>query len=84
MAAMKSNPTVLTFPNPAALAQEAARRWLDDIAAARERPYLVALSGGRITHPFFEAVVAQNHRRAVPLSHVYFFWADERCVPPTD
>ncbi|HWC61665.1 MAG TPA: 6-phosphogluconolactonase, partial [Verrucomicrobiae bacterium] len=44
----------------------------------------VALSGGRITGKFLAAVVEQSKQRKISLGQVNFFWADERCVPPTD
>ncbi len=83
---MKTAITLLTQPSADALAETVARRWLDEIAAAREagRPHTVALSGGRITTKFFAAVIAQNRDRRVAFDHVHFFWADERCVPPAD
>ncbi|MFM8470117.1 MAG: 6-phosphogluconolactonase, partial [Limisphaerales bacterium] len=44
----------------------------------------VAVSGGRIAKDFFSAVARQAQARKQSLAHVHFFWADERCVPPTD
>src|SRR4029079_4748780 len=41
-------------------------------------------SGGRITQKLLAAVVEQSRSRKISLSQVNFFWADERCVPPTD
>jgi 6-phosphogluconolactonase len=72
--------------NAAALAETVAGLWLAEVAAARERgaPHCVALSGGRITPRFFAAVHAQNRARDRFYDRVHFFWADERCVPPTD
>jgi len=68
------------------LARKAAGAWLDEIAAAGRAgaAHSVALSGGRITKSFFASVVEQQKQRTVPLNEVHFFWADERCVPPTD
>lgn len=72
------------FANADELAAAAALAWLEEVAAARRagRRYGVALSGGRITQKFFAAVVARAE--AAALAGVDFFWADERCVPPTD
>jgi 6-phosphogluconolactonase len=77
---------LLSFASADALAQAAAGAWLDEIETANRagRPYCVALSGGRIAQKFFTATVAQAEARAVSFARVHFFWADERCVPPTD
>jgi 6-phosphogluconolactonase len=76
---------LVRFPSPEALAQDAARRWMSELAAARAGvPQSVAISGGRIAGTFFKAVVAQAQAKRVDLSITDFFWADERCVPPTD
>jgi 6-phosphogluconolactonase len=77
---------LLSFASADALACAAAGAWLDEIEAANRagRPYCVALSGGRIAQKFFTATVAQAQARAVSFERVHFFWADERCVPPTD
>jgi 6-phosphogluconolactonase len=44
----------------------------------------LALSGGRIAIPFFQAIVAAPAAREIPWDAVHFFWADERCVPADD
>lgn len=64
----------------------AAKQWLDEIERANRvtSSHDVALSGGRITQKFLAAVVEQSKSRKISLSQVNFFWADERCVPPTD
>ena len=46
--------------------------------------FTVALSGGRIAKDFFSAVARLARASGQSLAHVHFFWADERCVPPTD
>lgn len=53
-------------------------------AALSSEPKTVAVSGGRIAKDFFSAVARQSKARGQSLAHVHFFWADERCVPPTD
>jgi len=74
------------FADANALAEAVAGRWLDELATAGPagRPLTVALSGGRITKQFFAEVVTQSQARHLALDRVHFFWADERCVPPTD
>ena len=81
-----ANFELLTFASADELARAAAGAWLDEIEAASRagKTYSVALSGGRIAKKLFTATVAQARERAVSFGHVHFFWADERCVPPTD
>ena len=77
---------LLTFADADALARAAAGAWLDEIEAARRagKPHCVALSGGRVAQKFFTATVELNRSRKISFADVQFFWADERCVPPTD
>ena len=77
---------IISFASTDILATAAAEAFLHEVQAANdhERVYSVALSGGRIANNFFDAIVKQARARTVALSHVHFFWADERCVPPDD
>ena len=83
---------ILSYPDGKTLAREAARQWLEELRERAEksnnRPYSVALSGGRITKDFFQELVTQVRGKSGSLGRVFegvhFFWADERCVPPTD
>ena len=81
-----SNYELFSFATDDALAEAVASRWLDELAAQADdpAPYCVALSGGRIAKKLFAAVAERAPARSVSLGHVHFFWADERCVPPTD
>ena len=74
------------FATAEALAKAAAAAWLDRIeSAARDNtPLSVALSGGRITKALFSETVSLCRQRGASLKHIHFFWADERCLPPTD
>jgi len=83
--------TLKKYPSPTDLARAAAEAWVLQLSTRKnawETPYSVALSGGRITQSFFRELVA--HVRLNPagcarlFDNVHFFWADERCVPPTD
>ncbi len=80
------NVELISFATADELASRAASLWLDEIESANRagKPFCVALSGGRITQKFFAATVEQARQRAVSFARVHFFWADERCVPPTD
>ncbi len=69
-----------SFPSDQSLAEEVACQL---VSLVRERPGLrLALSGGRIVPPLFDAVVRESQRLSVDWSAVRCFWADERCVPP--
>src|SRR5579862_5337760 len=74
---------LISFPNGQALALAAAQDWLDWLASS-SGPRLVAFSGGRIAGDFFDAVTSLTGKSVAPLRDVHFFWADERCVPPSD
>lgn len=71
------------FVSATALAQQCAADTLA-LVAKRSGPVCVALSGGRIAKDFFSSLARQAHEQGRSLAHVHFFWADERCVPPTD
>jgi 6-phosphogluconolactonase len=68
------------------LASRVASLWLNEIESANRagKNHCVALSGGRITQKFFAVTVEQAKARKISFERVHFFWADERCVPPTD
>lgn len=83
---MSKNFELISFRNPDELAVTAARLWLDEIERSNRvtASHDVALSGGRITQKFLASFVEQSKSQKISLSQVNFFWADERCVPPTD
>lgn len=70
------------FENSNDLAEHAASLWLEQV---RKKPAQnVALSGGTISRLFFQKIAERAIAEQIFLSDVHFFWADERCVPPTD
>src|SRR2546423_1046086 len=76
---------LLTFADDRQLAQAAATRWLDCLAASKgQNSFLVALSGGRIARTFFAATANLGKSKRSLFDPVHFFWGDERCVPPND
>jgi len=83
---MSKNYELISLRTPDELAAATAKAWLDEIERANRvtSSYDVALSGGRITQKFLTSVAAQNKSRKISFGSVNFFWADERCVPPTD
>ena len=73
---------------PLPTAEEIARTAARDLVGLLKRrgdlsiPFGIALSGGRIAKAFYEAIVAIA--KPDDFASVHFFWADERCVPPSD
>lgn len=80
------NVELISFATADELASRVAGAWLDEIESASRagKMHCVALSGGRITQKFFTATVERAKSRSVSFERVHFFWADERCVPPTN
>ena len=81
-----ANFELIPFATADELARAAAGAWLDEIESAGRagRSHCAALSGGHIARTFFAATTEQAGRRRTSFGCVHFFWADERCVPPTD
>lgn len=54
-------------------------------AVVRSGRFTIALSGGPAPGPVFELLAdeGQPYRRDMPWNDVYFFWGDERHVPPS-
>jgi 6-phosphogluconolactonase len=79
-------PETLSFSSADDLARAAATAWQNAIEIANRmgKLHCVALSGGRITQKFFTFFVEQSRLRNISYTDVHFFWADERCVPPSD
>lgn len=77
---------ITIFPDADALAQAAAAAWLREVEESNrvDKPHLVALSGGKITHHFCKAAQELAGQGKISFGRVHFFWADERCVLPTD
>jgi 6-phosphogluconolactonase len=80
---MPSSFEVRFFADNQALSAAAARDWMA-LLRKSSRPHAAALSGGRIAKTFFAAVADLTKASDATLSNVQFFWADERCVEPTD
>jgi 6-phosphogluconolactonase len=76
---------LVVLADPAALAEEAARRFvaLAGAAITERGRFRVALSGGSTPRTTHERL-ARRHRDDVDWSRVEVFWGDERFVPPDD
>ena len=46
--------------------------------------FTVVLSGGSTPKGLYALLATPEFRDQIPWSQVYFFWGDERCVPPDD
>jgi 6-phosphogluconolactonase len=75
---------VRIYRDPEELAQKAARRFarLADQYVVGCGRFTVALSGGSTPRAMFSLLAAAPFLDTVPWSSIYFFWGDERCVPP--
>ncbi len=73
----------LTTPQElfSAAAEEVVRA-ANEAVAARGR-FTIALSGGSTPKSLFN-LLATNARNSLPWDRMFFFWGDERHVPPTD
>jgi 6-phosphogluconolactonase len=69
-------------PSTESLAEAAGAHFVEAIPA--RAPFHVALSGGRIAKSFYDAIVKKVHAESLNVDHIHFFFADERCVPPSD
>jgi 6-phosphogluconolactonase len=65
---------------PEALARHVAE-WLLAAAAASERPFAVALSGGSTPRRLYELLSGPPYCDAFPWARTHWFWGDERFVP---
>lgn len=81
---MKENIEIIKVADAAALAQTAAeyfaRTAVENIA--RNGRFTVALSGGSTPKAMFALLAAEPFASSIDWGKIYFFWGDERCVPP--
>jgi 6-phosphogluconolactonase len=80
----QKHPNVIIFPNPAALAEAAADRFvvLAGEAVAKNGRFACALSGGSTPTAMQRLLAAAPRRDQVDWARVHLFWGDERFVPP--
>lgn len=72
------------YHDPGELAVKAARRFarLADQYVIGCGKFTVALSGGSTPRAMLSLLAADPFLDTVPWQSIYFFWGDERCVPP--
>lgn len=77
-------PNVKILPDAYSLAKEAARYFIQIAAQAIETRgiFTVSLAGGSTPNQMYEVLAAQQFEQKIDWTRVYFFWGDERCVPP--
>lgn len=75
---------VRVYRDPEELALKAARRFarLADQYVIGCGRFTVALSGGSTPRAMFSLLAERPFADTVPWASIYFFWGDERCVPP--
>jgi len=74
---------VRVVPDTASLFQAAAKEFVSQAEAASKAQgrFTVALSGGSTPRGLF-SLLAANYRDRLPWDKIFFFWSDERHVPP--
>ncbi len=77
---------VVVLPDLDAVSREAAERFvaIANDAIARNNRFTVALAGGSTPERLYRLLASDAYRDQVPWASVYFFFGDERCVPPDD
>lgn len=80
----KSDAQIRIYHDADELALKAARRFarLADQYCLGNGRFTVALSGGSTPRKMFSMLAADPFLETVPWSSIYFFWGDERAVPP--
>jgi 6-phosphogluconolactonase len=78
-----ANPTIVKVADPAALADEAAKRFIElgNKAIAAKGTFSVALSGGS-TPKAMHNLLASKYKDQIDWNKVEIYFGDERCVPP--
>lgn len=76
--------TLIILPNPDALAQEAAVRFVELAreAIAQRGRFVAALAGGSTPRATYSLLTREPFASDVDWSRVHLFWGDERCVSP--
>jgi 6-phosphogluconolactonase len=77
---------LVVLPDGAAVAEEAARRFvaLAQAAIKDDGRFSVALSGGSTPRALYQRLAQPPHRDQVDWEHIHVYWGDERYVPPDD
>ena len=81
---LPSPPQLFQYRDAEALAEAAAKRFLDAAkrAVAKSDRFLVVLAGGSTPKALYRRLTEPPYRDGVPWQRTYFAFGDERCVPP--
>jgi 6-phosphogluconolactonase len=79
-------PELLVYPDREALSRAAADQFvkLSNDTIAGRGGFSVALSGGSTPRQMYEELASNEFQSRVAWNRVFFFWGDERAVPPDD
>jgi 6-phosphogluconolactonase len=75
---------IQVYPDPASLAESAARQFIELAKDAIERKgtFSASLAGGSTPKATYELLASREFASQLDWSKVQIFWGDERCVPP--
>ncbi len=84
MNAHSQMPDIVVLPDPAAVAEEAARRFVALAAQAVQARgrFTVALAGGTTPGALYHLLARLPYRNQIAWERTLIFFGDERCVPP--
>lgn len=77
-------PQITILPDAQAIAEDAARLWMDLAQAAitQHERFTVALAGGSTPKGLYARLAQPPHRDDAIWANTHIFWGDERMVPP--
>jgi len=83
---LPSPPHVHRYTDPEAVAEAAAKRFLETAKRAVEKQdrFIVVLAGGSTPRLLYRRLTEAPYRDSVPWDKTYFVFSDERCVDPDD
>ena len=83
---LPSPPQIHRYKSIEAVAEAAAKRWLDIARRAVDKSdrFIVVLAGGSTPRVLYRLLTEAPYREQVPWDKCYFVFGDERCVPPDD
>lgn len=76
-------PNLHVFPSPEALAETLADKLMSLFGNSTSSAFHIAISGGTTPNLLFSAL-AGKYARSPIWNNIYFWWVDERMVPPDD
>jgi len=85
-AMLTERPEIIVCEDAASLSREAAMIFssITEESIRSSGLFTSALSGGRTPEAFFRTLATDEFRKRINWARTHIFWADERCVPPSD